>query len=389
MFGFDENKEYILMSKDRPVLFFSDVSIEVADELLLPYGLKGRIRKPYPIKSSYTAYDVGQMRVIARANDTALTSWLANRVLVLSRANAKWLYNALNLNQVQTDEEKAKLALICRAVSINDAYWIKEVNENITWDNVNIRKNSLNEIVAQIALHGKSLTLQGSLSSPEFTTNGAYAKAWRRHDDGSLWLYKKGDKGPDEAKIEVMVSKLLDKTNIPHCEYRAGRDEEDYVSMCPAMSTENVGILSGMEFVSYCNVNGLDPDKEMERLDADMLYKMWVADYLIANRDRHSQNWGFFYNLDTMKLLGFHPLFDHNNAFDNEWMLDKNAKYQFRNMTIQEAALYAIKRTDIQFFKEITRADFLTTLQYKTFTERWEELENEKEKVNLQNRSKG
>lgn len=371
-----ETKDLYIMSKDTPVLCvnFSEGKYQVLDENKLPFGLKGRLREEYPEKESYTRYDIIQIQNISNANNSAVTSWLANRVLLLSRANAKWLYNALKVEQVQTDAEKAKIALMCRAVSINDAYWVKLEGENICWDDVNIRTNPLNEIVAQIALHGKSLTLQGSLCSPEFTTNGAYAKAWRRHADGELWLHKKGDKDTTEARIEVIVSNLLDKTNVPHCHYEAGEDEGVYVCMCPAMSTENVGILSGMDFVSYCNVNGLNPDMEMKRIDSDMLYKMWIVDYLVSNRDRHGQNWGFFYNLETMEILGMHPLFDHNNAFDSEWMQNKDADYQFGNMTVREAARYAMKHTDFHFTEEITRKDFITDRQYNSFVSRAKEL---------------
>lgn len=369
-------KDLILMSKDTAVLQvnFDEGRYEVLNEPKLPFGLKGKLRKEYPEKETYTKYDIMQVQVISNTNNAAVTSWLAGRVLLLSRANAKWLYNALSVEQVQTDAGRAKIALLCRAVSVNDSYWVKAASEKIQWADVNIRNNPLNEVIAQIALHGKSLTLQGSLCSPEFTTNGAYAKAWRRHGDGSLWLYKKGARDNTESRIEVMVSGILDKTNVPHCHYEAGEDGGEYVCMCPAMSTEDTGILSGMDFISYCSVNGMDPEQEMRRIDSDMLYKMWIVDYLISNRDRHGQNWGFFYDLDTMEILRMHPLFDHNNAFDKEWMLDRDADYQFGGRTIREAARYAMGHTDFHFTDEITRQDFLTDRQYRSFMERAKDL---------------
>lgn len=67
-----------------------------------------------------------------------------------------------------------------------------------------------------------------------------------------------------------------------------------YVCMCPCMTTDTKAILTGMEFISYCNVNGLDPDKHMFEIDGENIYKMWIVDFLISNRDRHGQNWDFF-----------------------------------------------------------------------------------------------
>lgn len=371
-----DDKDLLLMSKDEVVMSinFSSGKYDIINGNLLPFGLKGRIRDKYPTKEVYTHYDITQITIINNKNNEAVTKWLANRVLLLSRSNAKWLYNALKLEQVSTDAEKAKVALLCRAISINDTYWVKLGGEDVKWTDVNIRTNPLNDIIAQIALHGSSLTIQGSLLSPEFTTHGAYAKAWRRHEDGSLWLHKKGGETNAEARIEVMVSNLLDKTNVPHCHYEAGTDNGCYVSMCPVMSTEDNAILYGMDFISYCNANGLNPDTEMLRIDSDMIYKMWIVDYLLANRDRHGQNWGFYYDSTTMDIKGCHPLYDHNNAFDNEWMNNPDADYQFGNMTIRQAAHRAAMHVKIAITQEISRSDFITDRQYNCFMSRAKEL---------------
>ena len=42
--------------------------------------------------------------IAARKNEEAIGSWLANRVLLLSRANAKWIYNLFRFEQIGTDE---------------------------------------------------------------------------------------------------------------------------------------------------------------------------------------------------------------------------------------------------------------------------------------------
>lgn len=370
------NRDLCLMTKDELVLVVNldEGKFDIVRDKLLPFTLKGRLREVPSFESVTSKYEDIQRQVAIRKNQEAITSWLSNRVLLLSRTNAKWLYNALKLEQVQTETEKAKVALLCRAVSINDTYWVKLGSDTATWSDVNLRTNPLNEIIAQIALHGKSLTIQGSLTTPELTTHGAYAKAWRRHEDGSLWLYKKGHNGDMESRIEVMVSDLLDKMNIQHCHYEAGKDDGHYVCMCPAMSTEDKAILYGTDFISYCNVNGKNPDSEMLRIDKEMIYKMWVVDYLIANRDRHGQNWGFYYDSKTMEILSCHPLYDHNNAFDIEWMKDPDADYQFGNMTIRQAAHKAIREVDIKILNPITRDDFITERQYNCFMSRAKEL---------------
>ena len=368
-------KAFTIMMKDTEVMRvdFDALMYEVLGEKYLPYPIKGKLQKIPAPNTIRTTYDMTQSILAARKNEEAVVSWLAGRVLLLSRANAKWIYNLFRFEQVSTAEQHVKIALVCRAVSVLDPYWLKfDDDGEISWDSVDVRKNPLNEVVAQVALHGKSLTLQGSPVTPELTTNGAYAKAWRRHEDSSLWLYKLGANGNTESRIEVMCSNLLDKMNVEHVHYEAGQDEDKYVCMCPCMTTESKAILTGMEFISYCNVNGIDPDTHMFEIDGESIYKMWIVDFLISNRDRHGQNWGFFYDTETMEILGCHPLFDHNNAFDIDFMRNMDAPYQFGEMTIRQAAVKAMEKVDFHFTAPITREDFITDRQYQSFRKRAE-----------------
>lgn len=368
-------KAFTIMMKDIEVMRvdFDALQYEILSEKYLPYPIKGKLQKIPAPNTIRTTYDMTQSILAARKNEEAVVSWLAGRVLLLSRANAKWIYNLFRFEQVSTAEQHVKIALVCRAVSVLDPYWLKfDDDGDLSWDSVDVRKNPLNEVVAQVALHGKSLTLHGSPVTPELTTNGAYAKAWRRHEDSSLWLYKLGANGNTESRIEVMCSDLLDKMNVEHVHYEAGQDEDKYVCMCPCMTTESKAILTGMEFISYCNVNGIDPDTHMFEIDGESIYKMWIVDFLISNRDRHGQNWGFFYDTGTMEILGCHPLFDHNNAFDIDFMRNMDAPYQFGEMTIRQAAVKAMEKVDFHFTAPITREDFITDRQYQSFRKRAE-----------------
>lgn len=366
-------KKFTIMMRDTEVMKvdLGAMQYEVVQEQFLPYPIRGKLGVMPELGGTVSVAEMTQWMVLARKNEEAVVSWLANRVLLLSRANAKWIYNLCHFEQVGTDEQKVKIALACRVVSVLDPYWLKfEEDGELSWRQVNVRENPLNEILAQVALHGKSLTLQGSLVTPELTTNGAYAKAWRRHGDSLLWLYKLGANGNTESRIEVMCSGLLDKMNVEHVHYEAGEDEGKYVCMCPCMTTERKAILTGMEFISYCHVNGIDPDQRMFEIDGESIYKMWIVDFLISNRDRHGQNWGFFYDTETMEILGCHPLFDHNNAFDIDFMMDMDAPYQFGGMTIKQAAQKAMGQVDFHFTEPITREDFITERQYKSFQAR-------------------
>lgn len=366
----------VLMCADIEVLSInmSTGDISITNEMYLPLRLQHCLK---PVKGYWeinSKYEDIQNKIAIKNNTEAIVSWLANRTLLLSRANAKKIYQAYRLEQLTDEKSRAKLSIACRALSVLDNYWVKLSTDTITkWNDVNIRHNSLNQAVAQIALHGTSLSLQGSLQSPEFTTNGAYAKAWHRDEDGSLWLYKLNDIN-STAKIEVMVSNILDCMNVTHCHYEAREDMGDYVCACPLMTNDDISIADGLTFNGYCNRLGLNPIDELIRLDADGFYKMLIVDYLIANSDRHGQNWGVYYDSDTVEVLRLHPLFDHNNAFDNGVMDDENYLSHFYDKSLKENAMMAIKKVDVHFTKPITRDMFLTTKQYETFMKRAEQL---------------
>lgn len=369
-------KDLLLMFENTVVMRinFDDNVYNVVSDRHLPYGLRGKLRTVGELGSNPTKYERNKFIADTIHNQNAVSNWMASRTLLLSRANAKWIYNALKIEQNTDDRTRLKIAILCRDISVLDKYWIKLDGDNITWDKVDIKRNPLNEIIAQIALHGKSLTIQGSLVSPELTTNGAYAKAWRRHSDGNLWLYKLGHNGNTESRIEVMVSNILDKCNVEHVHYEAGEDEGQYVCMCPCISSDSYSIIPASDYYSYCNVNSIDFNKEILRLGRDDWYKMHIVDYLISNRDRHLQNWGFFMDNSTMQVVSLHPLFDHNNAFDTKWMQNKDEEYLCTSQTIRKSALYAIKNVDFHFTSEITREDFITDRQYESFMDRAKEL---------------
>lgn len=365
----------VFMCADKEVLSINMTTgdLSILNETLLPLSMQNRF-KFYEKKPVYTEKEMKYVLYYNNNNREVITSWLANRTLLLSRANAKKIYQAYRLEQLNDEVSRAKLSIACRALSVLDNYWVKLSNDNTTkWDDINIRHNPLNQAVAQIALHGTSLSLQGSLQSPEFTTNGVYAKAWHRDEDGSLWLYKLNDIN-STAKIEAMVSNILDCMNVTHCHYEAREDMGEYVCACPLMTDDNISIADGLTFNGYCNRRGVDPIDELTRLDADGFYKMLIIDYLIANPDRHGQNWGVYYDPNAVEVLRLHPLFDHNNAFDNGVMDDENYLSHFYDKSLKENALMAIKKVDVHFTKPITRDMFLTTKQYETFMKRVKQL---------------
>ncbi len=369
---YDSNKTMVLMFGDIEVIKFNlrKGMLRIVNDLYVPYGLKGNLVDTTSIRSKNSMDMLG----VAIDNSDKIKDWLARRVVTLSRSNANKIYDLFNFDRFDDVYSRFRISLICRSISVLDKYWLRFEDENLSWSNVNIKANSLNEVVANVALHGDSLTMQGSYNTPELTTNGLFTKAWRRHNDGSLWLYKCGKNGDVESEIEVEVSRLLDKCNVDHVKYLEGRDRGMYVCMCKCMSTDSLSVLPASEFNDYCKNNKLDFEREVLRIDPEHYYKMHIVDYLISNNDRHSNNWGFYYNNKTMKLVSLHPLFDHNSAFYSDWIANKNIEYRCTGRSMHDDAKVAMTKVDFHFTSPIVKDDFDWTEHYESFIDRAKEL---------------
>ena len=60
-------------------------------------------------------------------NIQAVKSYLSSRVLSLSRDNAKQIYAAFRIPQLDSIDNRVNICIGCRGVSIQDSYWIKKV----------------------------------------------------------------------------------------------------------------------------------------------------------------------------------------------------------------------------------------------------------------------
>ncbi|MBR3645517.1 MAG: hypothetical protein IKN54_03795, partial [Lachnospiraceae bacterium] len=303
-------------------------------------------------------------------NKNLIAQFFNNRTLSVRRENAKYIMNQLGIRQDNDFETKLKAMILCKGLSVTDNYWITQ-NENEKWKDVNLSENPLHETLQQIALFGKSLTITGEVRSPELTGQGAYAKAWYR-ENGELYLFKASSKGGDESKREVLASNILDCFNVPHVKYELAEKDGMVLCKCKNMNYKHSSIVDSVEFDIWTTRKGLNFYEEVKKIDSELFYKTIVVDYLISNSDRHSGNWGFFMDNRTGKIVCMHPLFDHNNAFDPNFMNDPSGGIcqLIPGKNQKEAALYAIKHCDFFCIRPITESMFYDKKMYESFMSR-------------------
>lgn len=149
-------------------------------------------------------------------NITNFNYWCATRVLTLDRKYAKEILNSIGMLQAVTDKERAKIALSYRCASLTDVFWVKRKKEKITFHEVNLYDNHLDNTFIDIALRGKQYTVQNEYLARDLSTNGCFPKAWQRVNDG-FQLLKDG--GNDAVERELLASRICRCFNVSQVLY--------------------------------------------------------------------------------------------------------------------------------------------------------------------------
>lgn len=161
----------ILMNKDTEVLEFSleDMYLRVINNNLLPYELKDYIKTTNPLDFKKSMVDLSVFK-----------DFLASRVILLSRENAKAILNVAALPQSLKTEDRIKIVMACHGLSMIDNFWIRDDGDNRSFDDVNLRKNKLSDVCYDIAILGKNLSVTSEDLIPELSTLGMSPKCWIR-----------------------------------------------------------------------------------------------------------------------------------------------------------------------------------------------------------------
>lgn len=273
-------------------------------------------------------------------NMVNFNAWSASRVLPLDREYAKEILNYYGLTQGFTDADRAKIAISTRCLSLNDCFWLRDEKESLTWKEVNLFDNSIENAIFEVALFGKTSAITNTeLINPDLTTDGKAPKAWLR-ENSSFYLLK-GNKD-DSVRKEIEASHILNTLGIQNVGYNLYYFNNEPVSRCKCFTNEFVNFVRADWYHIWC----LNHDQDI----TDYIFKhkeafdrMNLADYLIGNNDEHALNWGFLYD-NNMSIISMNPLMDYDHAFESG--LDSMclpARFLGINITQKEMALSIIK----------------------------------------------
>lgn len=290
--------------------------------------------------------------------------WCASRVLSLDRTYAKEIMNSLGVSQAVTDQDRAQISLSYHCVSLNDVYWVRISGEPVTFQELNLYDNPLNEAIIPLPLKGKHLTVTNKELAQDLSTKGCFPKAWIRCGD-EFRLLKDG--GEEIVKRELLASKICQCFDIPQVVYEEYFYDGEIVTQSTIVTSKQHSMVSKMAFDVYAINHDLDTIEECIRLDPLVYYGMNILDYLVGNTDRHPENWGFLIDNSTNSPISLYPLMDFNMSFQSYDTID-GANCQTvmpRRLTQREAAIEAVRAIGLPLIHEIDMRIFQGLEKYQ------------------------
>ena len=204
---------------------------------------------------------------------------------------------------------------VTHSLSLIDTFWVKPVDSLLAWEDVSLYTHSFNETIAKTAFEGGLHGIEFSTTSPEYGTDGSFAKCWIR-EDGIIKMLKRGSSGARNAGLEpyseFYASQIVKEFTNHYVGYGLRNKSERICSVCNCFTNEDYGYLP-YAAIDKGNTSVEKVLKNMRELNLeDKVKTMFVVDAVIFNEDRHKNNFGFIINNNTQEIVDMAPLFDHN-----------------------------------------------------------------------------
>lgn len=320
-------KKFTLMNKNKKIF---DFVYDEEEHFIVNF------ERNYPENEDYAPFGLIKMNEIDKVE---FNKWWKNRQIPASR---KGLKEVLHNSNVYDKDNFDLLDAKAYCLSLSDQYWVKGVDEEISWESINFFDNEFSEDIGKILFKGGKTALNLNLNTPDMTSNGNYEKRWKIID-GERYLLKAGSKIYNQEPFnELIATKLYERllNKEEYVEYSVIFDDDKAISKCKNFITKDTELVPAWKINEYYEFLD-DEDKYTHYIrclnnlgikDAETLTdKMIICDYIIANKDRHFNNFGVIRDVNTLKFIGVAPIFDNgcslwydeNDMYVGEFFLTK------------------------------------------------------------------
>jgi len=247
----------------------------------------------------------------------ALNEWWTERSIPASRSGIREALETLDISNTKM------LLVRCFGLSLSDQYWIKPEGADMTWDQINYFDNAFSDDIGDVLFGANKKANALDLSSPDNTSDGNLKKRWRIINEKRCLV--KGGSNPfrQQPFNEVIATGVMKRLGIKHIPYMLEWNKGAPYSICEDFVTRDTELVPAwriiqtqkkpnsisvyQHFVNCCEALGI-PDA------VPFLDRMIVLDYIIANEDRHLNNFGALRNAETLEWLGMAPIYDSGSS---------------------------------------------------------------------------
>lgn len=251
------------------------------------------------------------------ADRAAFNTWWTDRAIPASRSGIREALEELEIADT-------KLLLVrCYGLSLSDQYWVKPEDSELKWDDINFFEHLFSDDIGDILFGAPKKGNVLNLSSPDNTSDGFLKKRWKIID-GRRCLIKGGSNPFRQQPFnEVIASEIMERLDILHVPYTLIWNKDAPYSVCVDFIDENTELIPAWRvmmtqkksnstsvyrhFVNCCEALGVSGV-------VSFLDRMITLDYIIANEDRHFNNFGLLRNAETLEWLGMAPIYDSGSS---------------------------------------------------------------------------
>ena len=252
-----------------------------------------------------------------RVDRAGLNGWWTERSIPASRSGVREALETLKVSNTKM------LLVRCLGLSLSDQYWILPDGAHFTWEQINFFDNPFSDDIGDVLFGADKKANPLDFSSPDSTSDGNLKKRWKIID-GKRCLVKGGSNPFRQQPFnEVIAAGIMERLGIPHVPYTVTWNKDAPYSVCEDFINAETELVPAWRiiqtqkkrnevsayrhFVNCAQALGI-PDV------APCLDRMLVLDYLIANEDRHMNNFGAIRNAETLEWLGMAPIYDSGSS---------------------------------------------------------------------------
>ena len=296
----NKNTEVLVANYDEGIKGFSDI-IEIKNINYAPLILKQAYEKDNHFRLN-------------------LNNWFKGRGIPASRDKLDILLARLNIPPPEELLDKAF------GLSLSDQYWIRPVDSNIHYEDINFFDHDFDSIeFLEISFSNDSKTIssQNSLKTPNNTTDGMLKKAWII-ENNKRYLLKGGYKNDILQPFnEVLASMICERLGFNHVVYTLDVVKDKVVSKCECFINKDTEFVPASQIMAQVekHQNEEDYDEYIKILEEhhienarEKIENMYILDFLIMNEDRHLNNFGIVREVNTLKWLDIAPIFDSGES---------------------------------------------------------------------------